>query len=120
MAGVGNIYADEALFRARVHPLREAGKLTPAQVTALRDAIVETLADGIDARGSSIDDFRDPDGVEGTFQDAFRVHLRAGEPCPVCADPVKKMVVGGRGTYVCETCQTRPRARRKPPARPRP
>jgi formamidopyrimidine-DNA glycosylase len=110
MAGVGNIYADEALHRAGIHPLRTADRLTRRQAAALRDAVVETLRAGIDAGGSSIDDFRDPEGVEGTFQWAFRVHTRAGEPCPMCGSTIRKLVVGGRGTYVCETCQ--PRARR--------
>src|SRR5262249_40186132 len=102
MAGVGNIYADEALFRARIHPLRAADRLTRAQATALAGALGDVLRDGIDANGASIDDFRDPDGVQGTFQEAFRVHLREGEPCPRCGRPVRKLVVGGRGTYVCE------------------
>jgi formamidopyrimidine-DNA glycosylase len=114
IAGVGNIYADEALFRARIHPLRPAERLSRPQVTALRDAIVAVLEAGIDARGASIDDFRDPDGVQGSFQDAFRIHLRAGRPCLECGGPVRKLVVGGRGTHVCERCQPRPRAVRRP------
>ncbi|MGI8800798.1 MAG: bifunctional DNA-formamidopyrimidine glycosylase/DNA-(apurinic or apyrimidinic site) lyase [Solirubrobacteraceae bacterium] len=112
LAGVGNIYADEALFRARVHPLREAGALRPRQYGLLRDAVVEVLRSGIDARGASIDDYRDPDGVRGSFQDRFLVHRREGLGCPVCGRAVRKMVVAGRGTYVCETCQPRPRKRR--------
>jgi formamidopyrimidine-DNA glycosylase len=111
VAGVGNIYADEALFRAGVHPLRPAGRLSTAQWTALRDAIMAALQAGIDARGATIDDFRDIDGVSGSFQDQFLVHRRAGEPCPRCGGEIVKMVVGGRGTYVCETCQPRPRRR---------
>jgi formamidopyrimidine-DNA glycosylase len=109
VAGVGNIYADEALFRARVHPLRPAGRLSRAQWDALRDGIIEALLAGIDARGATIDDFRDIDGVSGSFQDQFLVHRRAGEPCPRCGREIVKMVVGGRGTYVCESCQRRPR-----------
>ncbi len=116
IAGVGNIYADEALFRAGIHPLRPADHLTGAQVAALHGAIRAVLTDGIDARGASIDDFRDPAGVAGSFQDAFRVHLRAGRPCPVCGREVRKIVVGGRGTYVCERCQPRPRRPRARPA----
>jgi formamidopyrimidine-DNA glycosylase len=111
IAGVGNIYADEALFRAGIHPLRPANRLTRAQATALRDAIREVIAAGIDARGASIDDFRDPDGVQGSYQDAFRIHLRAGAPCVRCGGPVRKLVVGQRATYVCERCQPRPRRR---------
>jgi formamidopyrimidine-DNA glycosylase len=109
LAGVGNIYADEALFRAGIHPLRPAGSLRPRQYGLLRDAVVAVLASGIDARGASIDDYRDPDGVRGSFQDRFLVHRREGLPCPVCGRAVRKLVVAGRGTYVCERCQPRPR-----------
>jgi formamidopyrimidine-DNA glycosylase len=112
IAGVGNIYADEALFRAGIHPLRPAGRLTGRQHALLRDAVVESLEAGIDARGASIDDFRDLDGARGSFQDRFLVHRRAGEPCSRCGSTIVKMVVGGRGTYVCERCQPRPRKRR--------
>src|SRR5829696_5229488 len=113
IAGVGNIYADEALFRARVNPLRRADRLSRAQCEALRDAVVESLQAGIEAKGATIDDFRDPDGVSGTFQDRFLVHLREGEPCPRCGRPVRKLRAAGRGTYVCERCQPRPRAARR-------
>lgn len=119
IAGVGNIYADEALFRAGIHPLRPAGRLTRAQWAALKDAIEEALTAGIDAKGASIDDFRHVDGARGTFQDRFLIHTRAGEPCPTCGRPVRKIVVGGRGTYVCERCQRRPRARRAATSRVR-
>jgi formamidopyrimidine-DNA glycosylase len=127
IAGVGNIYADEALFRARIHPRRPAGRLSREQYALLRDAIVEALRAGIDAKGASIDDFRHVDGVRGAFQDRFLVHLRAGEPCVRCATTIVKLVVAGRGTYVCEHCQPRPRVRRagrrgdgaRRPARPR-
>jgi formamidopyrimidine-DNA glycosylase len=113
VAGVGNIYADEALFRAGVHPLRPAGRLSRVQYAALREGVIGALQAGIDARGATIDDFRDVDGVSGSFQDQFLVHRRAGEPCPQCGAEIVKLVVGGRGTYVCETCQPRPRARRR-------
>jgi formamidopyrimidine-DNA glycosylase len=109
LAGVGNIYADEALFRARVHPLRPANRLTRAQAAALRDAVLASLQAGIDAKGATIDDFRDPYGVQGSFQDQFLVHLREGEPCPDCGRAVRKLRAAGRGTYVCESCQPRPR-----------
>jgi formamidopyrimidine-DNA glycosylase len=112
IAGVGNIYADEALFRAGVHPLRPAGRLSREQYARLRETIVEVLCAGIDARGATIDDFRHVDGVRGSFQDRFLVHRREGEPCPRCGTTIVKMVVAGRGTYVCETCQPRPRRRR--------
>jgi len=111
IAGIGNIYADEALFRARIHPLRPAGRLSRGQYAALREGLIEALQAGIDARGATIDDFRDVDGVSGSFQDQFLVHRRAGEPCPGCGGEIVKMVVGGRGTYVCESCQPRPRPR---------
>jgi formamidopyrimidine-DNA glycosylase len=113
IAGVGNIYADEALFRARIHPEREVGKLTIDQLEALRDAVVESLEAGIDARGASIDDYRNPDGAQGTFQTRFQVHLREGQPCIRCGTTIKKMRAAGRGTYVCETCQPKPRKRRR-------
>jgi len=112
IAGVGNIYADEALFQAKVHPLREAGKLSGGQWAQLRDAIRRVLQAGIDAKGATIDDFRDLDGARGAFQDGFLVHRRAGDPCPVCGRPVRKILAAGRGTYVCERCQPRPRGAR--------
>jgi formamidopyrimidine-DNA glycosylase len=112
IAGVGNIYADEALFRARIHPRRPAGKLTREQYALLRESVIDALSAGIDARGASIDDFRHVDGVRGSFQDRFLVHLREGEPCVRCGTTIVKMVVAGRGTYVCEHCQPRPRLRR--------
>jgi len=110
IAGVGNIYADEALFRARIHPLRPANRLTRAQCAALRDAVVASLEAGIAAKGATIDDFRDPYGVSGTFQNEFLIHLREGEGCRNCGRPVRKLRAAGRGTYVCERCQPRPRA----------
>lgn len=110
VAGVGNIYADEALFRARVHPLRPANKLTRAQCAAIRDGVVESLLLGLEHKGATIDDFRDPYGVSGTFQDRFLIHTREGEPCVNCSRAIRKLRVAGRGTYVCEKCQPRPRA----------
>ena len=115
IAGVGNIYADEALFRAQIHPLRRADRIHRKQAAALRDAVVETLELGIESKGATIDDFRDPEGVSGSFQDRFLIHLREGEPCVRCGRAVRKLRAGGRGTYVCEGCQPRPR-----PTRPRP
>ena len=111
IAGVGNIYADEALHRAEVHPRTPAGRLTLAQWERVRESIVAALSAGIDARGASIDDFRHVDGVRGSFQHQFLVHLRAGQPCTRCGGAIVKLLVAGRGTYVCETCQPRPRAR---------
>ena len=109
IAGVGNIYADEALFRAGIHPLRPADRLTLRQCEALRDAVVASLRAGIEAKGATIDDFRHPDGVQGSFQDQFLVHRRESLPCPSCGRPVSKLRAAGRGTYVCESCQPKPR-----------
>ena len=113
IAGVGNIYADEALFRAGIHPLRSAGRLSLEQYTRLRETTIAALQAGIEARGATIDDFRHVDGVRGSFQNQFLVHRREGEPCGKCGTTIVKMVVAGRGTYVCETCQLRPRRRRR-------
>jgi formamidopyrimidine-DNA glycosylase len=112
VAGVGNIYADEALYRAQIHPLRVTNTLKRAQLDALRAAVLDALEAGIAAKGASIDDFRDPYGVQGSFQDQFLVHLREGEPCGRCGTTVVKLRAAGRGTYVCPRCQPRPRARR--------
>jgi formamidopyrimidine-DNA glycosylase len=112
IAGVGNIYADEALFRARIHPLRAVGTLKRPQIAGLRDAVVDVLEAGIDSRGATIDDFRNADGASGAFQDRFLAYGREGEPCVRCGRPIRKMRAAGRGTYVCENCQRRPRARR--------
>jgi formamidopyrimidine-DNA glycosylase len=117
VAGVGNIYADEALFRARIHPLRPAGSLRPAQYEALAEAVRDALGAGLAAGGATIDDFRHADGVSGAFQHEFLVHRRRGEACHVCGSEIVKFVAAGRGTYACETCQPRPRRRRAPRAR---
>jgi formamidopyrimidine-DNA glycosylase len=109
IAGIGNIYADEALFRAGIHPARPGRMVKPAQIRPLREGIVESLEMGIASGGASIDDFRHLDGARGSFQDDFLVHRRAGLPCPDCGSEIIKMVVSGRGTYVCEVCQPPPR-----------
>ncbi len=111
IAGVGNIYADEALFRAGIHPLRPTGRLSAGDWARLREGIEQALSAGIEAKGASIDDFRHLDGARGSFQDLFLVHRRAGQPCPRCGRTIRKIVVSGRGTYVCERCQPRPRQR---------
>jgi formamidopyrimidine-DNA glycosylase len=92
--------------------MRPAGRLSLREWEAVREGVLAALLAGIDARGATIDDFRDIDGVSGSFQDQFLVHRRAGEPCPRCGSEILKTVVGGRGTYVCETCQPRSRRRR--------
>jgi formamidopyrimidine-DNA glycosylase len=118
IAGVGNIYADEALFRARLHPLSPAGSMRPEHHEALRDAVVAALEAGIDGGGASIDDYRDGRGERGTMQDEFLVHTREGEPCPRGDGTIERIVVGGRSTYYCPSCQVRlrrrPRRRRRP------
>jgi formamidopyrimidine-DNA glycosylase len=120
VAGVGNIYADEALFRARLHPLSPAGSMKPEHHEALRDAVVAALEAGIDRGGASIDDYRDGRGEKGAMQDEFLVHTREGEPCPNCGEPIVRIVVSGRSTYYCPRCQVRlrKRPRRRRPARP--
>ncbi|MGC1851128.1 MAG: bifunctional DNA-formamidopyrimidine glycosylase/DNA-(apurinic or apyrimidinic site) lyase [Solirubrobacterales bacterium] len=121
IAGVGNIYADEALFRARLHPLSPAGSMKPEHLGALRDAVVAALEAGIDGGGASIDDYRDGRGEKGRMQDEFLVHTREGEPCPRCDGTVERIVVSGRSTYFCPACQVklrrRPRRRRRPVSR---
>jgi len=113
VAGVGNIYADEALFRARLHPLSPAGSMKPEHLEALRDAVVAALEAGIDGGGASIDDYRDGRGEKGTMQDEFLVHTREGEPCPRCENEIVRIVVSGRSTYYCPSCQVRLRRRPK-------
>ena len=113
VAGVGNIYADEALFSAGIHPLRPAGALTRKQCDVLALEVRGALQRGLAAGGATIDDFRHPDGVSGQFQHDFRIHLRKDEPCITCGRTVHKIVVAGRGTYVCESCQPKPRLRRR-------
>jgi formamidopyrimidine-DNA glycosylase len=109
IAGVGNIYADEALWDARIHPLRPGGALTAAQVKRLHAAVVEALERGIDSRGASIRDYRDVDGERGGMQERFAVYGRTGEPCPRCGTPIRKIRVAQRGTHFCPRC-TRPPA----------
>jgi formamidopyrimidine-DNA glycosylase len=111
VAGVGNIYADEALFRAELHPLSPAGSIKPEHAEALRDAIVAALEAGIQAGGSSIDDYRDARGEKGSMQDEFLVHTREGKDCPRCGATIVRIVVGGRSTYFCPSCQARLRRR---------
>ncbi|HEX2264694.1 MAG TPA: bifunctional DNA-formamidopyrimidine glycosylase/DNA-(apurinic or apyrimidinic site) lyase [Solirubrobacterales bacterium] len=113
VAGVGNIYADEALFRAELHPLSPAGSMKPEHLEALRDAVVAALEAGIDAGGSSIDDYRDARGEKGTMQEEFLVHTREGEDCHRCGGTILRIVVGGRSTYFCPGCQVRLRRRPK-------
>lgn len=106
VTGVGNIYADEALHRARVRPTRRAGRVTRRECDAIADAVVEVLQRSIETGGSSISDYVRPDGNDGGYQDERRVYARTGEPCGTCHDrPVRRIVVGQRGTHYCTACQ---------------
>jgi formamidopyrimidine-DNA glycosylase len=113
VAGVGNIYADEALFRAALHPLSPAGSMRPEHWEDLRSGIVGALEAGLGAGGASIDDYRDARGEPGAMQDDFLVHTRAGERCRRCGETIRRIVVGGRSTYFCPRCQRRLRRRPK-------
>jgi formamidopyrimidine-DNA glycosylase len=110
LRGMGNIYADESLWRARLHPARIAASLKPAQLIALRCAVRKVLEDAIRLRGSSISDFLDADGEPGEYQLHHRVYGRAGKPCPRCKTTIRRIVVAGRGSYFCPRCQAPPRA----------
>jgi len=111
IAGIGNIYADEALWRARLHPLSPAGSMRPEHWERLREGIVGALEAGLDNGGASIDDYRDARGAEGSMQEEFLVHTREGLPCFRCDTEIKRVVVGGRSTYFCPGCQQRLRRR---------
>jgi formamidopyrimidine-DNA glycosylase len=105
IAGVGNIYADEALWRARIHPLRPAGSLDRAEVARLHRALRAALRKGIELRGSTLSTYVTPDGDTGGMQHEFHVYGRLGEPCDRCGRPIERIVVGGRGTWFCPHCQ---------------
>ncbi|MDQ3121099.1 MAG: bifunctional DNA-formamidopyrimidine glycosylase/DNA-(apurinic or apyrimidinic site) lyase [Actinomycetota bacterium] len=104
-AGVGNIYADEALWRARVNPLRPAESVDPDEVRRLHRAIRAALRAGIERQGSTLSDYRTPQGARGGMQDEFRVYGRDGLPCARCRTAIAKTRVGGRGTSYCPRCQ---------------
>lgn len=105
IAGVGNIYADEALWRARVRPERPALGLEGVEVKALHRGVRAALRDGIARQGATLRDYRDPSGASGGMQDEFRVYGRDGEPCPRCGATIAKTRVAGRGTWFCPVCQ---------------
>ena len=106
LAGVGNIYADEALWRARIHPLRPAGELDADEVTRLHRAVRASLRQGVELQGSTLRDYATPDGSSGGMQREFHVYGRLGEPCDRCGHPIERIVVGGRGTWLCPRCQS--------------
>ena len=103
--GVGNIYADESLFRAGIRPKRMAGRLTREELERLRAALQIVLKHAIELGGSSVSDYVDADGVRGFFQLEHRVYLRGGQPCLTCGTPIRRTVLAGRGTHYCPTCQ---------------
>ncbi len=105
LRGMGNIYTDEALFEARIHPRAIASSLNKSRVTRLHQAMVGILAAAIRLKGSSISDYVDADGERGSFQMQHQVYGRAGDPCPICATPIRRIVVGQRGTHYCPKCQ---------------
>jgi formamidopyrimidine-DNA glycosylase len=105
LAGVGNIYADESLFRAGIRPRRQAGRLTRAELERLRLALREVLEHAIRLGGSSVSDYVDANGVRGFFQLEHCVYLRTGEPCRRCQTPIQRILLAGRGTHYCPQCQ---------------
>jgi formamidopyrimidine-DNA glycosylase len=107
LAGIGNIYADEALWRARIHPLRPTGELDADEIARLHRAVRAALRRGVELQGSTLRDYVTPDGDGGGMQDEFHVYGRLGEPCDRCGRPIERIVVGGRGTWFCPRCQRR-------------
>lgn len=108
VAGIGNIYADEALWRARLHPMRPAASLTPGEIRRLWRGIREALQAGLRHRGTTIQWYRRPEGGSGGYQRYLRVYGRAGQPCTRCATPIVRRVLQGRSTYFCPSCQPLP------------
>jgi formamidopyrimidine-DNA glycosylase len=111
VVGVGNIYADEALWRSRLHPLRSAGSLRPHDERTLYRNVIDILAEAVERRGSSIDDYTAPDG-DGEMQERLDVYQRTGQPCPRCGRPIRRIVIGIRATHFCSFCQRLPAADR--------
>jgi formamidopyrimidine-DNA glycosylase len=105
IAGVGNIYADEALFRAKIRPSRSARTITRKEANLLADEVRAVLLRSIETGGSSISDYVQPDGSDGAYQNERRVYARKGEPCYVCASPIKRIVLAARSTHYCPKCQ---------------
>jgi len=107
LAGVGNIYADEALFAARIHPLTLAGSLKPAEARSLRRAVERVLRNAIAMQGTSLRDYIDIEGRPGRFRIKLKVYQRAGEPCPRCGAKIRRLVLSGRSSHYCPRCQRR-------------
>lgn len=119
LRGVGNIYADESLWRARVHPARLASTLRPAEIDRLRQMVQRVLGEAIRLRGSSISDFVDSDGQPGGYQKWHRVYGREGKPCYRCGTKIRRVIVAGRGSHFCRRCQPAPRGPREKRVEPR-
>ena len=107
LRGLGNIYADEALFRARLHPLRSGARVGPRKARDLHGAIQAVLQQAIDAGGTSIRDYRDSRGKQGSFQQQMRIYGRDGEACVTCGTQVRRVLVAQRSTHFCPRCQRR-------------
>jgi formamidopyrimidine-DNA glycosylase len=105
IAGIGNMYADEALFAAGIHPEKKADRLTVSEINRLYEAIQAVLLKAIANKGASVDTYRRPDGVNGTAQEEFRVAHRLGKNCPVCGTPIQRISIRNRGSYFCPKCQ---------------
>jgi formamidopyrimidine-DNA glycosylase len=105
VAGLGNIYVDEALWFARIHPHRPAGELEDDEIRAVHRGVRRALQRGIARQGATLRDYRTPDGGSGSMQHEFNVYGREGEPCPRCGTPIEKTRAGGRGTWYCPACQ---------------
>ena len=108
LAGMGNIYADEALWRARIHPLRPAGALAPDEVNRVHAGVRQALKAGIARQGATLRDYATPDGRRGRMQLEFKAYGRGGEPCERCGTPIERTRVAGRGTWYCPHCQRLP------------
>ena len=106
VAGLGNIYADEALWYARIHPHRPAGELAPNEIKRIHNGVRRALETGIARQGATLRDYRTPDGGSGEMQHEFKVYGRDGEPCPRCGTPIEKTRAAGRGTWFCPRCQS--------------
>jgi formamidopyrimidine-DNA glycosylase len=120
LRGIGNIYADESLFRARLHPARIAENLTKQQLLALHEAVRQVLSDAIRFRGSSVSDYVDSEGKRGEFQFRHRVYQRDGKPCFRCKAIIRRVIVAGRSSHFCPRCQPAPRKRKGSKKRSKP
>src|SRR6185312_16500986 len=114
LRGIGNIYADESLWRAQIHPMRIAASLSAKEIRQLHRAVQLVLNEAIRMRGSSVSDYVDADGERGEFQLRHRVYQREGKKCPRCGGTIRRIIVGGRSSHFCPQCQRAPRQRYSP------